>query len=83
MDHAWAKLPKGKGFGYTHGIVEDKQGRFYIANQSRDAIVVVDAQGNYLSSWGQAYAKGAHGLRISRKPAPSTSTSPTPGSPRS
>ncbi len=67
MDHAWAKLPKGKGFGYTHGIVEDKQGRFYIANQSRDAIVVVDAQGNYLSSWGQAYAKGAHGLRISEE----------------
>ena len=67
MDHAWAKLPKGKHFGYTHGIVEDRAGRFYIANQSRDAIVVVDAQGNYLSSWGQAYAKGAHGLRIAEE----------------
>lgn len=67
MDHAWAKLPAGKRFGYTHGIVEDKAGRFYIANQSRDAIVVVDAQGNFLSSWGQAYAQGAHGLRISEE----------------
>jgi len=65
MDHAWAKLPAGKRFGYTHGIVEDRRGRFYIANQSRDAVVVVDGQGNFLSSWGQAYAKGAHGLRIS------------------
>ena len=64
MDHNWAKLPTGKQFGYTHGIVEDKAGRFYIANQSRDAIVVVDAAGNYLSSWGQAYSLGAHGLHI-------------------
>ena len=67
MDHHWAKLPASVRFGYTHGIVEDRAGRFYIANQSRDAIIVVDAQGNYLSSWGQAYAKGAHGLRISEE----------------
>lgn len=67
MDHRWAKLPSGKHFGYTHGIVEDRAGRFYIANQSRDAVVVVDAQGNFLSSWGQAYAKGAHGLRLSEE----------------
>jgi hypothetical protein len=67
MDHAWAKLPRSMRFGYTHGIVEDKAGRFYIANQSRNAIVVVDAQGNYLSSWGQAYATGAHGLRIAEE----------------
>lgn len=64
MDHRWAKLPAGKRFGYTHGIVEDRQGRFYIANQSRDAMVVLDADGHYLSSWGQAYAKGAHGLHL-------------------
>jgi DNA-binding beta-propeller fold protein YncE len=67
MDHSWVKLPKGRQFGYTHGIVEDRAGRFYIANQSRDAIVVVDAAGNYLSSWGQAYALGAHGLHIAEE----------------
>jgi hypothetical protein len=64
MDHHWAKLPEGKRFGYTHGIVEDRKGRFFVANQSRDAIMVLDQDGNFLSSWGQAYAKGAHGLRI-------------------
>ncbi|MES2306298.1 MAG: 6-bladed beta-propeller [Gemmatimonadota bacterium] len=67
MDHHWAKLPAGKRFGYTHGIVEDRAGRFYIANQSRDAIAIFDGQGNFLSSWGQAYAKGAHGLRLSEE----------------
>lgn len=64
MDHDWAKVPAGKQFGYTHGVVEDRQGRIYIANQSRDAIMVFDAEGHFLSSWGQAYAKGAHGLTI-------------------
>ena len=64
MNHQWAKVPAGKRFGYTHGIVEDRAGRFYIANQSRDAIMIFDADGNFVSSWGQAYAKGAHGLRI-------------------
>ena len=27
----------------------------------------MDEQGNYLASWGQAYAKGAHGLRIAEE----------------
>lgn len=67
MDHHWAKLPPDKQFGYTHGIVEDRSGRFYIANQSRDAIVVLDAGGNFIRSWGQAYARGAHGLRLSEE----------------
>jgi hypothetical protein len=67
MNHQWAKLPAGKRFGYTHGIVEDKAGRFLIANQSRDAIMIFDPHGNFISSWGQAYAKGAHGLRIEQE----------------
>ena len=24
LDHQWAKLPEGKRFGYTHGIVQDR-----------------------------------------------------------
>ena len=67
MDHHWAKVPAGKRFGYTHGVVEDRKGRFYIANQSRDAVMVFDHDGNFLSSWGQAYAKGAHGLLIAEE----------------
>ncbi len=64
MDHQWAKLPEGRQFGYTHGVVEDRQGRFFIANQSRDAIAIFDRNSHFLSSWGQAYATGAHGLRL-------------------
>ncbi|MEM7113423.1 MAG: hypothetical protein AAF614_13385, partial [Chloroflexota bacterium] len=64
VDHNWAKLPEGVGFGYTHAIVEDKNGRIIIANQSEDAIIFFDKAGNYLQSWGAAYAGGAHGLTI-------------------
>ena len=64
VDHGWAKLPGGKRFGYTHGVVEDRQGRIYIANQSPDAIAVFDADGTFLSSWGAPYEAGAHGLTI-------------------
>lgn len=64
VDHNWAKLPGGKQFGYTHGVVEDRQGRIYIANQSPDAIAVFDAEGHFLSSWGAPYETGAHGLTI-------------------
>lgn len=67
LDHHWAKLPEGKQFGYTHGVVEDRQGRIYIANQSKDAIMVFDADGRFLTSWGEAYEKGAHGLEIARE----------------
>lgn len=65
VDHDWAKLPAGKRFGYTHGVVQDARDRIYIANQSPDAVMVFDADGNFLSSWGAAYEKGAHGLTIS------------------
>ncbi|HET6569145.1 MAG TPA: 6-bladed beta-propeller [Rhodothermales bacterium] len=66
-DHNWARLPPGKRFGYTHGVIEDSKGRIFIANQSPDAIMVFDADGNFLNSWGAAYEKGAHGLTLLRE----------------
>lgn len=64
VNHMWAKVPSGKAFGFTHGIVEDRNGRMFVANQSRDAIMIFDADGNFLDSWGEAYEKGAHGLTL-------------------
>lgn len=61
----WAKLPGHVKLGYTHGVVEDARGHIYIANRSDHAIIVLDAQGNFLRSWGAEYKNGAHGLTIS------------------
>lgn len=63
----WAKIPEGMILGYTHGVVEDAQGRIYIHNASQNAIVVFDADGNFLSSWGEAFAAGAHGLFLNKE----------------
>lgn len=61
----WAKMPAHLKLGYTHGIVEDQRGRIYVANMGDHGIVVFDSDGNYLSSWGDEYREGAHGLTIS------------------
>ncbi len=63
----WAKLPENIQPGYTHGVVEDSQGRIYIHNASPHAIIIFDEDGNYLDSWGEEFAAGAHGLFLNRE----------------
>lgn len=63
----WGKLPAGKAYGYTHGVVEDTRGRIYIHNQSVDAVCVFEPDGTFVASWGEAYATGAHGMHVSRE----------------
>lgn len=63
----WAKLPSGKRFGYTHGIVIDSEERIHVFNQSKNAVVTFDRDGKFQNSWGEAFAKGAHGMFLSRE----------------
>lgn len=63
----WGKLPDGIAYGYTHGVVVDGQDNVYIHNQSKDAVVVFDKEGNFLKSWGEQFAQGAHGMFLSRE----------------
>ena len=63
----WANLPEGMALGYTHGVVEDSQGRIYIHNASPNAVVVLDAEGNFLNVWGEQFAAGAHGLLLNKE----------------
>ena len=61
----WGALPEGKQYGYTHAVVEDAAGRFYIHNASADSVCVFDVGGKFLNSWGEQWAEGAHGLTLS------------------
>lgn len=61
----WGVLPEGIAYGYTHGVVVDSKDRVYIHNQSKDAIIVFDSEGNFLNSWGEEFKKGAHGMYLS------------------
>jgi hypothetical protein len=61
----FCKLPKGKGFGYTHGVVTDKNDNVYVHNSSTDGVCVFDRDGNFLRSWGPQFEGGAHGMFLS------------------
>ncbi|MCC6443257.1 MAG: hypothetical protein IT210_07350 [Armatimonadetes bacterium] len=63
----WAKLPEGVRLGYTHGIVADCRDNIYIYNQSEDAVIALDRDGNFLGSWGEEHAGGAHGMFLNRE----------------
>lgn len=58
----WAKLQAGVELGYSHGIVLDKQDRVHVFNQSTHAMAVFDIEGNFIRSWGEEFAAGAHDL---------------------
>jgi len=62
----WAKLPNSKQFGNTHGVCETADGRIFIHNASPtgDAVCEFDPHGNFIRSWGQQFATGAHGMQL-------------------
>lgn len=65
--HDWAKLPASIQPGYTHGVVQDSQKRILVHNRSKDAVLVFDEKGKFIKSWGERFAKGAHGMQISKE----------------
>ena len=59
----WAKLPEGWTLGQT-AIVTDSQDRVYLFNRSDHPLIVLDRDGNYLTSWGEGVLTSAHGMFI-------------------
>lgn len=64
VHHDWAKLPASVQMGYTHGVIEDAQGRIFVHNRSKDAVAIFDENGKFIRSWGQRFENGAHGLQL-------------------
>jgi len=71
--HDWGELPADIKYGNTHGVCEDSQGHIYIhhtvnaASESSDSMVVFDAKGKFVKSWGKEFKGGAHGLHIRKE----------------
>ena len=71
--HDWGELPANIRYGNTHGVVEDSQGRIYVhhtvnaTSESSDSMVVFDAKGRFIKSWGKEFKGGAHGLHIQKE----------------
>ena len=68
--HDWGTLPSNLRYGNTHGVCEDAQGHIYVhhtvheTSESPDTMVVFDADGRFVRSWGGEFKGGAHGLHI-------------------
>jgi sugar lactone lactonase YvrE len=73
VTHDWGALPADIKYGNTHGVCEDSQGHIYVhhtvnaASESSDSMVVFDAQGKFIKSWGKDFKGGAHGLHIRKE----------------
>ncbi|MDB6064546.1 MAG: repeat containing protein [Pedosphaera sp.] len=71
--HDWGTLPEGHVYGNTHGVTEDSQGRIFIKHTvgkgatCQDAVVIFDATGKFIKSWGSEYKGGAHGLHLNKE----------------
>ncbi len=71
--HDWGELPAGHVYGNTHGVAVDAQGHVHIKHTVgkgatvEDAVVVFDADGKFIRSWGKQYKGGAHGLHLNRE----------------
>lgn len=67
-DTRWGKRADGKDLGNTHGcVVVDGQGRIYFNTDTEDAVMVLDADGKQLSSWGKDWKGGLHGMVLVRE----------------
>ncbi|PHS18469.1 MAG: peptidase [Blastopirellula sp.] len=67
--HGWGRLPKRIEWGETHGVCVDQAGLIYIKHRSgsktpMDSIVVFNAKGKFVRSFGKEYHGGGHGIDV-------------------
>jgi hypothetical protein len=68
--HDWGRLPDTIQYGLTHGVAVDRAGNVYVLHTSRktspvkDTVVVFDAGGTFVRSWGAEYFGTAHGFDL-------------------
>src|SRR5260370_37117814 len=63
----WGRLPSGRQYGYTHGVVMDSQERIIIHNRSKDAVAIFDHDGKFVRSRGQDFEPGTHGVVLHKE----------------
>jgi hypothetical protein len=67
--HNWGQLPDSIKWQTTHGVAVDAAGLVYITHQGygkdvMDTVVVFDATGKYVRSFGKKWHTGGHGIDI-------------------
>jgi len=60
----WAKLPDGWEMKDVAAVAVDSRNRVYVFNRGEHPMIVFDADGNFIKSWGEGTFPRAHGLHI-------------------
>src|SRR5258708_13201199 len=60
----WAKLPDGWMLTDVASVAVDSKDRVYVFNRGEHPMVVLDRNGNFITSWGEGLFDRAHGLHI-------------------
>ena len=62
-------MPEGWKFGRVSAVATDSKGQVYVFQRGpkADPIIVFDAEGKYLRSWGRGMFGNPHGLRVDRE----------------
>ena len=69
----WLTPPDNILWGDTQGVTQDAKGHIYVTHTvrpnspSKDAIVVFDKNGKFVTSWGSRFAGGGHGIDIRKE----------------
>lgn len=69
----WLMPPDNILWGDTQGVTQDARGHIYVthtvrqSSPSKDAIVVFDKNGKFVTSWGSRFAGGGHGIDIRKE----------------
>ena len=63
----WAHLPAGTKWGAMTAVDIDAQGSVYALQREPGQVMVFDANGKLLRSWGDGLFTQAHGLRVDRQ----------------
>lgn len=63
----WAQLPAGTAWQDMSGVDVDTQGNVYTLQRTPSKVMVFDANGKFLRSWGEGQFAKAHALRVDRQ----------------
>lgn len=63
VEHWWT-LPPGWSFGWIPAVAVDSKDLIYVYSRSEHPMVVLDKEGNFVTSWGDEVLKDAHGIYI-------------------
>lgn len=60
----WAKLPDGWSFHEVVDIAVDQQDRVYVFNRGEHPLIIFEADGQFVDSWGEGLFTRPHGITL-------------------